>query len=132
MPLIKWSDDFELGIKSVDFEHRELIDLINALHEGLEGDVSAEAVSRFLGEIYARISAHFALEEKVMRDLRYDQYEDHKHDHDALLDEIREIMDEYEAGGGSAYEDRLAERLSDWFGEHFKTKDARLHAVVGP
>ncbi len=131
MPLIEWSDDFELGIASVDFEHRELITLINSLHEGLQNDASKEAVRRFLGEIYARIAAHFALEERVMSDLRYDDYQAHKHDHDALLDEIREIMEEFESSGGRGYEDHLSERLGAWFGDHFKTRDARLHETIG-
>ena len=83
----------------------------------------------FLGEIYTRISAHFALEEKIMRARKYDQYADHKADHERLLDEIREIMDDYE--DKRIYQDAiLADRLRHWFGDHFRTKDARLHRFL--
>ena len=126
MALIDWDERFSVGIASVDHEHREMIRLINELHGQLGGGGS---VAGFLGEIYARISAHFALEEKVMRERRYDQYEDHKADHERLLDEIRDIMDDYE--DNRIYEDEiLAVRLGNWFGGHFRTRDARLHRFL--
>ena len=135
MALIEWSDRFQIGIASVDHEHREMIDLINRLHgdlniDGASSSSNDDEVISFLGEIFSKISAHFALEEKEMRDLVYDQFEDHKTDHEDLLDEIRDIMDGYEIGTLTNYEGILAERLRSWFGEHFKTRDARLHKTI--
>ena len=130
MTLIPWRKDFEIGIESVDHEHRELIDLINELHGNLQGDARPEIVDGFLGEIYARISAHFALEEKTMRDMRYGGYETHKTAHEELLDDIRDIMDAYEAGDYLDLDETLAQHLELWFGEHFRTEDARLHTFL--
>jgi hemerythrin len=130
MPLIEWKQEFALGVADVDHEHRELIDLINELYGHLERQDSAVSVEDFLGEIYAKISAHFALEEKIMRAHDYDQYGDHKSDHERLLDEIRDIMDAYE-DDARFDKDALAACLSTWFTEHFKTKDARLHTHLG-
>lgn len=127
MPLIDWQDDFRIGIPSIDHEHEELIALINALHAGLSGDATAEEIGTFLAEVDTQIGAHFALEEQTMRALRYDQYEDHKADHDRLLEEIRDIADAFEAGAYRDYDDRLADHLKHWFSEHFRTRDARLH-----
>jgi len=127
MPLIEWQDDFRIGIPSIDHEHQELIALINALHAGLSGDATADQITGFFGEVDAQIAAHFALEEHAMRTLGYDQYEDHKADHDRLLEQIRDIADAFEAGAYRDYDDRLSEHLKHWFSEHFRTKDARLH-----
>jgi hemerythrin-like metal-binding protein len=131
MPLVEWEEKFKLGIASVDYEHEELIALINELHAGLESDPPREAVADFLGEIHARISAHFALEEKLMREQRYDAYDAHKSDHEALREEIREIMDGYEAGAYDDPGDTLSESLRAWFTNHFETHDARLHRRLG-
>jgi hemerythrin len=129
MPLLEWKQEFALGVPDVDHEHRELIELINVLYAHLEQKDSAISVEDFLGEIYAKISAHFALEEKIMREHTYDQYEDHKADHERLLDEIRDIMDAYE-DDARFDKNELAACLSTWFTEHFKTKDARLHKYL--
>ncbi len=131
MALIEWREEFETGIPDVDHEHRELVDLINSLHEQLGNRADPETVSAFLGEVFARISAHFALEETIMRKHGYDEYEAHKAEHEKLLDDIRDIMDDYEAGVYEEFEDRLASRVRDWFVDHFKTKDARLHKKLG-
>jgi hemerythrin len=131
MTLVEWKQEFSLGIPAVDHEHQELIALINDLHAGLETASGRDAVIAFFGEIYARISAHFALEERIMRERGYDQYAEHKAQHEALLDEIRDIMDDFEAGAYDDYEDRLSSALAAWFTDHFKTHDARLHRMLG-
>ena len=131
MTLVDWRDEFRTGIDSVDHEHESMIRLLNDLHAGLEADAGADAVIEFLGEVYARIAAHFALEEKIMRERGYDQYADHKADHERLLDGIRDIMEDYEAGAYADYDEALSTHLRDWFTEHFKTKDARLHKMLG-
>jgi hemerythrin-like metal-binding protein len=131
MALIEWRKEFTVGVPSVDHEHQGMIELLNELHENLEAEASKEAVSRFLGEVHARIAAHFALEEKIMRERGYDEYEDHKADHERLLDDIRDIMDRHDADAYLDYEAELAAHLRDWFTAHFKTKDARLHKMLG-
>ncbi|RKZ46209.1 MAG: hemerythrin-like metal-binding protein [Gammaproteobacteria bacterium] len=129
MNLVEWRDEFKIGIEEVDFEHQELIELINELYAETKKEDSALAVMDCLEEIFAKISAHFALEEKVMRDLQYDEYEDHKEDHELLLDSIMDIMDEY-ADDTGLDEEEFADRLNNWFVRHFSTKDARMHRFL--
>lgn len=131
MSLIEWRKEFETGIADVDHEHRELVDLINELHEAVRVDADRDTISNFLGEVFARISAHFALEETVMRKHRYDEYEAHKAEHEKLLDEIRDIMDAHEASDSADYQSTLSTTIRDWFVNHFKNKDARLHRLLG-
>ena len=130
MGLLDWRDDFSIGIPEVDHEHRLLIDLIGALHERLVEQQQGAGIGEFLGELHSQISAHFALEEKIMRSRRYAGFADHKQDHERLLDEIRDIMDGYELHG--RYDaGELGTALETWFGEHFRTHDARLHRLRG-
>lgn len=126
MGLMQWRDEFKIGIAEVDHDHRELIGLINELHEeAADGDTVEEVVAA-LGEISARIAAHFALEEKNMERLGYAAAAAHKSDHELLLDEIAGIMDDVYASG--RYEaDGLSKQLMEWFGRHFRTHDAELH-----
>lgn len=130
MALVKWRDEFAIGIPSIDHEHKEMIALINGVYDKLKRGDRGAPVADFLGEIYTAISAHFALEETMMREQAYFEYEAHKADHEQLLEMIREIMDNYEIGIYLDYEDTLAAHLNDWFSEHFKTMDARLHSFL--
>ena len=125
-PLLAWKPEYALGIPSVDHEHRALIDLINDLHANLFESGSGTTVMEFLGELFAKVSSHFALEEKVMRDRRYAAGPAHKSDHERLLDEVRDLMDDYEDGRHVDL-DRFAASLERWFSAHFATHDAALH-----
>ena len=130
MSLVEWRPEFSVGNPGVDHEHQELINLINSLHAQLLEDPSRDGTLDFLGEILAKISSHFAHEEKVMRDNTYDEFEQHKADHEELLDEIHDIMDQVERYGIFDREE-LSRRMGDWFGEHFRPRDARLHRRPG-
>ncbi len=115
----------------MDDEHREMIDLINDVYAKLGDSPDAASIESCLEEIFSTISLHFALEERIMRDSGYDEYDAHKEDHEELLDEIRDLMDSFETNpkeGARA----LERRLSDWFAKHFASFDARLHGKLGP
>jgi hemerythrin len=83
-----------------------------------------------LEDIYAGIAAHFALEERHMREAGYGEYAGHKEQHEELLDQIRDMMDVF-AEDPDAGRSMLQKRLADWFGRHFATFDARLHERLG-
>jgi hemerythrin-like metal-binding protein len=126
MTLLQWKDTFSVGVAEVDHEHRELIGLINTLHAALGTERDGERVEAFLGEIFADISAHFALEERVMRERRYDALAEHKADHERLLDQLRDMMDE-QADGAQLDDALFGGQLEEWFARHFSTHDARFH-----
>jgi hemerythrin len=126
MSVLQWRDEFSVGIEEVDHEHRELIEMIRSLQESLKEGADVDDVIDVLGEIYAQIAAHFALEEKMMRQTQYPALADHKEDHETLLDDLRDIMDEVE-DDGVLDEPRLTDDLDRWFSDHFKTHDAKLH-----
>lgn len=123
---LQWQERYAIGIPAVDHEHRELIRMINDLVTRIIEGSSVQFVSDSLGDILSAIGAHFALEERIMRERHYDQYFDHKADHDRLLDQLRDIMDDYEVYG-QINPSQLVAALDDWFSVHFRTRDARLH-----
>lgn len=126
MALLAWNDRYSVGNAAIDHEHRELIDMINALHACLRSGDRAGAEAAF-GDLYREVTAHFALEEQLMRAHRYGEYEGHKSEHEALLDEIRDMMDET-----GVSDEELSTRLDAWFSKHFSGHDARLHRKLGP
>ncbi len=126
MTLIAWREDFTIGLPDVDYEHRELVSMINALLESLGPDTGVPQIVAALGEIHARIALHFALEERDMHQLHYAAAAEHKDDHERLLDDILDIIDTVESPLDYDPE-ALGDRLSRWFTGHFRTHDARLH-----
>jgi hemerythrin len=96
MALIEWRDEFCTGVPGVDYEHQELIRQINVIYAMIGEKSARENVIDALGDIYGSISAHFALEEKMMERHSYDHYKEHQADHERLLDDIQDISEEFE------------------------------------
>jgi hemerythrin len=129
MTLLTFKPEYSVGNDSMDFEHRQMIALINEIYEEMKDRRDPESIEQFLGDVHAAISMHFALEEKIMRDARYAEYDDHKEDHEDLLDQIHDLIDVFHEDNDRGF-DLLQERLSNWFGLHFSTYDARLHGKL--
>jgi len=127
---IEWRIEFETGDPSIDHEHREMIGRINEFLISAETEPDIDLTLKQLGDIYAWISAHFALEEKIMRNQNDKEYPPHKDDHEKLLDDLRDIMDEIEKAGTVGDLNQIQHRMSGWFFNHFKTLDARLHSAL--
>ena len=129
MNLLIWKPEYSVGVEAIDHEHKQLIDTINRLHDELDSSDHKITVSEFFGDLLQEISSHFALEEKVMRDQRYEKLAAHKEDHERLLDELRDIMDCFEQSEEIDCVE-LSLRLDNWFSRHFRTHDALLHKAL--
>ena len=129
MNLLIWKPEYSVGVEAVDYEHRELIDTINRLHDQLDNRDRAATIPGFFGDLLKEISSHFALEEKIMRDRGYERLPSHKEDHERLLDDLRDIMDSFEYSE-EIDSVELALRLDAWFSRHFRTHDALLHKAL--
>jgi len=129
MNLLNWKDDYGVGIAAVDHEHKELIELINHLYDELGKPGTKSSASQFFGDLLKGISAHFALEERIMRDLNYDRMAGHKNDHERLLDELRDMMDAYEQSDTVDVLE-LGQNLDQWFSRLFRTHDAEFHLAL--
>lgn len=130
MSLMQWKPEYSVGVESMDDEHREMIDLINEIYDKLESTPDTDQVEQCLGDIFSTVSMHFALEERLMRKSSYAEYQAHKDDHEELLDQIRDLMDDFVADTAAGAV-KLEQSLSDWFADHFSTFDARLHGQLG-
>ena len=130
MAQIEWRQEFSVGIASVDQEHESLVAQINQLYEQLGLPLDTATIEAFLDNLEADISAHFALEELLMEEADFAEYADHKQDHERLLDQFHDLKFHF-AEDPDAGRELLVNSLSDWFSNHFRTFDARLHDLIG-
>ena len=126
MALLKWTENYLLGIDSLDFEHKDLFERINDLYEACVAHQDAATVSDCLGQLHTRLSAHFALEEQTMREMKNPHYEAHKREHDRFLDEVTETVSSFGTPEGTDDIDAFAQRVNDWIINHITTFDRQL------
>ena len=125
MSPLQWRGDFDTGIREMDVEHRQLIGHIMELQQELAGDADTTKLLEVLSRIFKEVAEHFSDEERLMQQMRYKGYADHKQDHDTLLDDLREIMDMVKEDG-MLDETELTDDLDRWFSDHFRLHDAKF------
>ncbi|HEY5775679.1 MAG TPA: hemerythrin family protein [Xanthomonadales bacterium] len=126
MEQIEWKDEFCIGNAAVDQEHELLVAQINLLYDQLSLPMDTLTIENMLGDIQADISTHFALEELLMEEAGFAEYEEHRQDHERLLDQIHDLIFHFQEDPHTGKE-LLKRSLSDWFSHHFRGFDARLH-----
>ena len=107
-----------------------LIDDINRLHEELAGHREKSEIEKCLGNIYARMQAHFALEEHVMKEHGYQFFDEHKREHDDLLDRYTEYMLRYLEDTSDASSHSIEDTLQHWVINHIVTSDRKMSQMV--
>ena len=130
MKQIEWKPEFSVGNAAVDQEHQQLIEQINQIYEQLDMQMDTVAIESMLADIQADISTHFALEELLMQEAGYHEFDDHRLDHERLLDQIHDLIFHFTEDPENGRK-MLLSGLSDWFGHHFTSFDARLHEQLG-
>ena len=127
---IEWNDSFLIGIKELDHEHKVLINDINRLHRELARHDKKSDIEKCLGDIYARMQAHFALEEHVMKEHRYRFFDEHKREHEKFLDSYTECMVQFLNDTGVSSSNHIEDCLKGWVIEHIVTSDKKMSLLL--
>ena len=66
MALMTWGPALQIGYGDIDVQHKRLVDLINALDDGVRSGHSRDVLADVLTELARYTQLHFAFEEKLM------------------------------------------------------------------
>ncbi len=125
MSLIKWREEFCINITTVDIQHKTLVDIINRYHTALSLKKEKEQLGGILEELVEYAKYHFRDEEKVMREIGFEGFEDHRCHH--LDIENRAI--EYRLRSKSDEEidsTKFMNFLKGWLVNHMLTEDRKV------
>ena len=120
---VRWSAKLEIGEATIDRDHCSIIMLLHAI---TDAGKSAERgrLADLLEQVGNETAAHFIAEEALMAGLDAAQRAEHCAEHQRLLDEYANQVDEFHKGNTSA--EYLCRFIYRWFVRHIETYDVRL------
>ncbi|MDR0563928.1 MAG: bacteriohemerythrin [Azoarcus sp.] len=122
MPYMPWSDEFVLGIESIDKQHRWLVDTTNRLHDELESNrLDPAEIKEILEGLVDYTVNHFIAEEDLFNRYGYPAENAHRMRHDEFARHALELLLKFEKGA-SVSEDVL-EFLQSWLVDHILKED---------
>lgn len=122
MTSINWNDNYKIGIKSIDKQHKHFVGLLNTLYEYIESR-HTERIPEFIDELTSYADEHFKLEEEYFDKYNYEDADVHKAAHMELRLKIQELHDKHDNPKELAFE--LLYFMEKWLLIHFRGMDKK-------
>ncbi|MBF0204363.1 MAG: bacteriohemerythrin, partial [Desulfamplus sp.] len=122
--LITWSPKFATGIKDIDTQHKELIRMINELHNVMKQKAGIQRSGDILDGLAKYTVYHFAHEEKLFQKHDYPEYKEHKKIHEKLVGTVLAFQKDFKEGKASLSID-LMNFLTQWLKDHIMKCDMK-------
>ncbi|BBD06766.1 bacteriohemerythrin [Desulfovibrio ferrophilus] len=126
MAFVQWDERMSVGVETIDQQHRELLELMNSLHETCSGDAcQPDAVQKAADQFSEYTRYHFSTEEQFMDSTSYPEFDEHMEQHMECSMKAADFFGDYLAGGGEVGRDML-EYLKQWLINHILKTDRKL------
>jgi hemerythrin len=122
IPLMVWDDSLSVGVAEVDRQHKTLIDLLNALHDGKNQGRGSDVLGGALAKLATYTVEHFAYEEKVLTQHGYPELPGHIESHEKLKARVVEFKTAFDEGRSSLGVE-LFMFLRSWLNGHIRGSD---------
>ncbi len=118
-----WSDEYSVGIRSIDMDHQGLFIEMNDLKDAVEHNRGDRIIGNTIDNLVRYVHDHFEREERMMRVYRYPGYRRHKEAHDKLAGQVYAIQKLYDCDASTVDLDKMVEFLRGWLMRHILGSD---------
>ena len=123
MAFFEWKDEYSVNDSNIDYQHKELVHLVNQLYENK--DAQGE-MRMFVGVLLDRLidytKYHFRDEEEAMKAGNYPKFEEHKKMHEKLAAQVLEFREKFGREEANVSVE-LIEFLKGWLQGHILGAD---------
>lgn len=122
MTLLSWSNQYLIGEPTIDKEHHELFDLINAFHTHWQEDRKRSEIANILSKLVKYAELHFQHEEAIMATAGYPLLDEHRAVHEKLFLSIFQLNEGYMNNLRGIEMDTM-KFVRDWLIQHIINND---------
>ncbi len=125
----KWSPDYSVNIKTIDEQHQELVNILNRLFNAVSKREGDRAIAGILDALLSYTQTHFTLEERLMEQANYPEYEAHKLEHRKLIEQLDQLCKKHLLEEKHIYFEMMS-FLKSWLKEHIQGVDRKYSAAL--
>jgi hemerythrin len=125
----KWSPDYSVGIRTIDSQHQELVNILNRLFVAVSKREGDKAIAGILDALMGYTKEHFTLEERLMQQAKYKDLEAHKLEHKKLIEQLDQLCKKHMLEEKPIYFEMLS-FLKTWLKDHILGVDMRYSAAL--
>lgn len=122
-----WNESrHSVGIALIDSQHRELIERVNKIANGVAKRDHSEPVQEMLGDLILFAREHFAVEERLMVEYGFPDMESHIEEHRKLFQQLNNLIKAGLRAPGNNKTALVSAFLTDWAEQHILRADKEL------
>ncbi|HIJ79835.1 MAG: bacteriohemerythrin [Desulfobulbaceae bacterium] len=122
MGLINWHERYSVNIAEIDEQHKQLIKMINELHDAMMAKKGKDALLPILNQLASYCIKHFSIEEKMMQQHDYPDFADHQAKHQKMTAKVKALINDVQTGKSSVTID-VMNFLKSWLDKHIMGTD---------
>jgi len=119
---ILWNESYNVGIGTIDTQHKKLVDILNELYESFVDQTSGQKLNLILKELTDYTVYHFNNEEQLFLKHGYPDTTAHLEEHKGFVDRINKFTAELESGQ-TRLTFQLMNYLKNWLLAHICGSD---------
>ena len=108
MSPFKWKNDFSVGIKELDDQHKSFFEILNRLGEAAGGNKGMDVVGPVLQELKEYSRHHFTEEENWLKVIGFPGLPHQMKQHAFFISQVTDLQDRYSKGDRRKHPDQHA------------------------
>ncbi len=130
---IRWEDKFVIDEGVIDTDHKTLFGLVSEFNESIPNFQSPGEMLSILASVKKYAQTHFQREEKLQQILEFPFCEDHKKEHEALIEKLNGLINKVMQTKEDNVIDvavEIGSFLQEWITDHLIESDLPLKSYV--
>lgn len=125
MAELVWDEGMSVGIDSLDNDHKQLIAILAQLMSAKNEKLGQKSIDVIFERLEEYCQSHFAREETLLAKINYQQFEAHKRSHQAFINKIPQLKEQWFADGteSEVVKDKIILFLQQWLIKHILEED---------
>lgn len=119
---LTWKADYSVGVDEIDEQHKQLFNVVNTFLSAKAQGKKDEVLKETFIHLVEYTTFHFSTEEKHMEKNKYYGLTEHKRQHEVLIKQVVQILQNLKNGKELVYDD-LASLLKVWLLKHILDQD---------
>ncbi len=125
----KWSSEYSVNIQTIDNQHQELVNILNRLFVAVCNREGDKVIAGILDALMDYTKTHFALEERLLQQAKYKDFDAHKAEHEKLLGQLDQLCKKHLLEEKPIYFEMLS-FLKKWLKEHILGVDTKYSTTL--
>lgn len=123
---LEWKNEYTVGVKEIDDQHKKIIMFINELDNGIHGEDTKGVIHEIIINLNDYAKFHFSTEEKYFDQFNYEDKEEHtkRHrDYEVKVVDLEKKILELKGEDATRLAFEILDFLEDWWVNHILYED---------